>query len=68
MIASDDDARRDQDAPIAVESKEGERAENMEMSFDSTAGQVNQQTAHKHLSDANDVARDCLARQARPAG
>ena len=56
MIQRDDDRGRNQHPPIPVEGQERERAEDMEVRFDASARQVNQERAHQHLSDRNDVA------------
>jgi hypothetical protein len=37
-----------QNTPVTIESEEGQRSEEMEMSFDSSAGQVYEQTGGEH--------------------
>ena len=62
VIERHDDRRRDQDAPVAIERQERQRAEDVEVRFDAAAGEVDQQRAHQHLRDGDRVARR------RPAG
>ena len=57
VIERDDDGGRNQDAPVTIESEERQRAEDVEVRLDAAAGQVDQQRAHQHLRDGDDVAR-----------
>ena len=43
VIERDDDGRRNQHAPIAIERQKRERAEDVEMGFDAAAGQMDEQ-------------------------
>ena len=63
VIQRDDDRGRDQHSPVAIEREEGERAEDVKVRLDPSSGQVDQERAHQHLGDGDDVAR---RRQARP--
>ena len=63
VIQRDDDGRRNQHAPVAIEREKRERAEHVEVRFDAAAGEMDQQRAHQHLRRRNRVAR---GRQARP--
>ena len=62
VIERDDNRRRNQHAPVAIEREERKRAEDVEMGFDAPACQVDEQRAHQHLGGRNRVARR------RPAG
>ena len=61
VIERDDDGGRNQHPPVAIEREERERAEDVEVRLDAAAGQVDQQRAHQHLRDGDDVARRQLA-------
>src|SRR3954452_18438941 len=58
MVQSYNDGRWDQHLPIAIKEEKGERAEDMKVSFDATAGEMNQETGEKHLRDRDGVSRD----------
>ena len=62
VIERDDDRRRDEHAPVAVEREKGQRAEHVEMRLDAAARQMDEQRAHQHLRDGDRVARRRLAR------
>ena len=62
MVGRDHDGGGQQHAPVAVERQEGQRAEDVEVSLDAAAREVNQQRSHEHLSNADDVAGEDLAR------
>src|SRR5690242_2295464 len=63
MVGSDDNRRRDEYSPISVKCQKGQRAEDMEVSFDATAGQVNQQRGHQHLRGCDYIARRLCTRE-----
>ena len=62
MVERDDDRRRNEHAPVAVEREERERAEDVEVRFDAAAGQMDQQRAHQHLRHGHGVPRRREAR------
>src|SRR6185437_2541916 len=62
MVGGDDDGCRDKDLPFAIEGKESERSKDVEMRFDSPAGQVNQQSRPEDLRDGDDVSRNRTTR------
>ena len=61
VIERHDDGGGNQDTPVAIKRQKRQRAEDVEMRFDASAGQVNQQRAHQHLRDGDRVARRGLA-------
>ena len=62
MIQGYNDGGRNQDAPVAIEREEGQRSEDMEVSLDAPAGQMDEQGAHQHLGDGDRIARRRPAR------
>ena len=62
MIGRNDDGGGNQHAPILVERQEGQRAEDVKVGFDSSAGQVDEKRGPQHLCDGNDMARERGAR------
>ena len=61
VIERDHDGGWYQHLPVTIESQERQRAKDVEVRLDAAAGQVNQQRAHQHLRDGDDVARRPLA-------
>ena len=56
VIERHDDCRRNQHPPVAIERQEGQRAEDVKVGLDPPTGQMNEQGAHQHLRDRDDVA------------
>ena len=50
MIGDGDQSSRREHLPVKVERKEGERTENMEMSFSVAVGDLDEQSRHRHLA------------------
>ncbi len=62
VIQRHDDGGGNHDAPVTIERQERQRAEHVEVRFDASAREVDQQGAHQHLGDANREAGRRLAR------
>ncbi len=58
MVERHDDGRGNEHSPIPIERENDQRTEDMEMRFDSSARQRDQQSRHEHLGDGDDVAVD----------
>ncbi len=58
VVDGDDDGRREEDLPVAVEGDEGERAEDVEVCLDPAAREVDEERRHHHLGGGDHVARD----------
>ena len=61
VIQGDDDGGRDENFPVAIEGQKGERAKDVKVGFDASAGEVDEQRAHQHLGDGDRVTRRRLA-------
>ena len=61
MIDGDGGGGHDEDLPIEIERKEGERAEDMEVGLDAAAGEVDKKGGHEHLRNGDGEAGDALA-------
>jgi hypothetical protein len=61
VIERDHDGGGNQNFPVTIEREERQRAKDVEVRLDAAARQVNQQRAHQHLRDGDDVARRQLA-------
>ncbi len=57
MIRGNHERRGHEHAPVAVEGEKGQRAEHMEMCFEASAGEMDQEHGGQHLADGDDVAR-----------
>jgi hypothetical protein len=57
VVEGNDDSCGNQDAPITIERQERERTEDVKVCLDTSTGQVDEQSAHQHLRDGDDVAR-----------
>ena len=62
VIGADKSRGDHQDAPIAIRRQEGERTEDVKMSFQSAAAHLHEQRGEHHLSDGDGVASDRVAR------
>src|SRR5262249_55081438 len=56
VIEGDDQRGGDKDSPVAVEGQKSQRAKDVEVGFDPTAGQVIEQGRGEHLAGGDDVA------------
>ena len=61
MVGGDDGGGGDQDAPIAVEREECERAEDVKVHFDAAAVEVDEEGGKEDLGDGDDVAGEDFA-------
>ena len=61
VVGGDDHCGGDKDAPVAVKREERQRSENVEVHFNPTIANMDQQGGHQHLSRSQCVSGDGLA-------
>ena len=57
-VDGDNRRSRHHDPPVAIACQQGERTEDVEVRFNTSAAQVNQQCSDRHLADGCDVSRE----------
>jgi hypothetical protein len=58
MVDDDGEGVGDEDAPVAIEGEQGERAENVKVRFDAAAGEVDEERRSEGLTERDRVSRD----------